>query len=237
MKHPRGVHGEARDGKALPWNAVEAWDGLAPPVVTGAQREALFAAIAAISVGGAGCGVPEVTRGIVSTRDVFAVCRGCPGPVLARCDTRCGREFGIGTRYAEATEALLAAVEARAGVVVARDSLRGALMRKLRTREAWDGLTVLTVGVAAVDRRTPIAQLVGANGLLSEFYMNGKALRWRTTYRRSGVARLNVRQSHLLDMAIPAPSLGKLSDLCVVPRPWWCEHGNWVSDTFSGCTE
>jgi hypothetical protein len=224
VKHPLGVHGQLHGAKPAPWN-LEGWDQTVPPVMAAESRPKLAAAIGTIWRDSAGCGVPELTGGTAQGTDVQATCKACPRGVLAQCDRLCNEEYPVGRLYASATESLLADVEEGAGAVVTREAVTTAVMKRLGKPSAWDGLTVFTVGVAKSDRRTPIARILRADGLVAEFYLNGRTLRWRTT-RRSAETGPFARASFLTDMAIPLPSLGALSDVCVVPRHWWESHGS-----------
>lgn len=223
LKHPLGVHRRvALDGKPLPWNC-EGWETLVPPVITAGRRDHLIARIASLGIGGLACEVPEVRRRRVASSQTEIECYDCGPPLVAACASAC-RDDAVSGSYAETIVRLLTGMQEGAAVVVERARLTRTLLRMFRAGlDAFRELTVLTVGVA--DRGSqPIARLSRGDGVRVEFYRSGTVLRqWRTAHRTPPV-HVNASIGFLLDMARQG-SGGPLSDLCVVARPWWENHG------------
>jgi len=225
-KHPLGVSAIARSRGRDAWN-LEGWDRLAPPVISEPQRAELVKGLAGLSEGKQRCEVPEV-RGKKSGSDPDRLaCRDCTVPIIARCEQLMHVEGGVGQQYAAVIESLLLAVDEGQGLEVAPAKFQQAVHRLWRSPSDLDGLVVLTVGLD--DRRAarPIARLSRHDGVRAEFYLEEpNRLRWRTAYRNFVMTRTGPQVvSFLGDVARPAPKLGRVSDLCVVPRRWWETHG------------
>lgn len=216
VRHPLGVLTLARGGGREGWNR-EGWDELVPPVVTGAEREALVKKITGLGQGTLRCRVPEFRGKRGSDPDKVA-CYDCPPQVAVPCEGILNG--GVGPRYAAVTEALLAAVEAGVAVVHTREVVTRALSRLWNAPDRWQQLVLLTVGMDDRQGMHPIVRITRADGVRAEFYLRGRNLYWRTTYRyvaRGPAARL----SFVMAMARPSVLTGHLSDLAAVPRLWW----------------
>jgi hypothetical protein len=218
LKHPFGVG----DALGRPWNR-EGWDRLEPPVITPSERQTLLAQIASLHVGGHRCAHPEVRGKPAESTSRFA-CYECPHLLAARCESLVGP--GVGERYAEVTEQLLAAVSGDAAVPVPRARYSEVLHRYWREPEQLNGLVVLAVGKEKGQPRLPVAVIIRADGVRADFNIRRSGrLSWRTTYRTipaNAATQINL----LWDFPQWEPALGKRSERCMVARTWWERHGS-----------
>jgi hypothetical protein len=226
VKHPLGVNALARSSGRDRWN-VEGWDTLAPAVISESERAQLVAGIGALSEGKIRCEVPELRGKKTGSKLDRLACRDCQPPVVAHCSNLMNGPNGIGTRYRDVTESLLAELTSDTGVQVEPARLPEVLTKLWRTPESLAGLVVLTIGLDDHKAARPIARISRGDGVRAEFYLEEpNILRWRTAYRAAAQAQTGPqRVSFLRDVPRPAPGIGRLSELCVVARRWWEAHG------------
>jgi hypothetical protein len=220
VKHVLGI---AYVAKKLPWQR-EGWHVLDPQVVNESSRTSVMGLLMAMRHAGASCAVPEIagTRGRSDPDDL--ACYRCGGGLALECQRISSAGDGPGARYTAVTEALLAALSEPNAIAVRRAQFSNALVPLWGKPDTLASLVVLTVGVADRNARQAVARVTREDGVRAEFYLDGKTLRWRTTYRELP-STAPVRISYLLDFARPPDVPNALSDLCLVPRPWWERHG------------
>ena len=227
VKHPLGVEAIARTRGRDPWNR-EGWDRVDPPVISEPERAEILRAIAALAMGKLRCEVPEIRGKKGGSEGDRLACSVCPPPIVVRCGELLGPPAAVGGRYAAVVDTLLATLANDTGTRVEAARFHEAVGRLWRTPEKLTGLVVLTVGLDARSQTRPIVRVSRDDGVRAEFYLEEpKRMRWRTMYRdqaevRSAAQRINF----LRKVPMPAPRLGPVSDMCVVPRHWWESHGN-----------
>jgi hypothetical protein len=225
VKHPLGVQAIARSAGRDPWNQ-EGWDVLEPPALTDSDRTALVGAIAELREGKLRCEVPELRGKKVVSNPARLACRDCQPPVVVRCQKLLNAPGAVGERYRDVTESLLRQLSDDDGVQVSVGAFDTALFKALAMPAKLTGVVVLMVGLD--DRRAtlPIVRINSHNGVRAEFYLQRGRLSWRTTYREVARTRtVSALFSFLSDRPRPTPSLGSVSELCVVARRWWEAHG------------
>jgi hypothetical protein len=227
VKHPLGVHVIARSSGRDPWTD-EGWHLLQPPVVTEAERAGLVHDIASLVEGKLRCEVPELRGRKAESSGHNLACSDCQAPIVVRCEKLLNAPGGVGARYASATESLLEALSGENGLKIEAARFHHALLRLWRSPEKLAGAVVLTVGLDGRKGAVPIVRISRDDGVRAEFYLErADRLRWRTTYRAYIQTRTAPQRiSFLGDVPLPAPRLGRVSELCVVARRWWEAHGN-----------
>jgi hypothetical protein len=218
VKHPLGIHREtARDGSLLPWDR-EGWTSTEPPVVAAGDRERALQALASLTAAGGACAVPEV-RGREGSRGQDE-CARCPSPVVGGCDHLVERTIPIGPRYAAAAQSALDVL--REGVQAPRSTVFNAIWRLARRLDTLRPFVVLSVGLGGPNGDLPLARINCGDGRRVEFFLTGRTMAWRTTYRMPD-RHVGSYLSFITDFA----RLGgnRLSETCLVARPWWEEHG------------
>lgn len=220
VKHPIGLDAVLGRPPKAPWNR-EGWDALTPPVVEYTERDRLVRNIAALEVDGARCGIPELRGARGESDPTRLACHVCPQTLAAQCAWVLD---GVSTAYAAVTMSLLDGLAGTASVPVPKASLTRSLARLFARPGEWSSLSVLSVGLDARQRAIPIARISRADGVRAEFYVQGRALRWRTTWRERP-AHAAQAMSFLLDVAPAGNRAAPLSDQCLVDRLWWERHG------------
>ena len=217
VKHPLGLDA-LRSGR--PWNN-EGWDTTTPPAVTAEARVRLVERIQALEDGSRRCGVREF-RGGHTPAAPEDPCYRCASPLQPRCAAILDEPEGVGRRYAAVTAALLGEFAEQCAIEVPRLALSYRLTAGLRHPSWIEAGLILAAGV---EGRKPAAmvRIARGDGTRADFWLNGRELRWRTTYRIPQRT-VHTRFSFLMDLPAKTPSL-PLSDVYVVPRGWWEAHG------------
>ena len=224
IKHPMGVNAIARSAGREPWNQ-EGWDRLVPPVVTAAERTQAVEAIASLRHESARCEVPEFQGRRKGTNPENVACTKCRAELVDACFGILGGQVQVGQRYATVTEELVDAVTAGRCAQLGKRKLFLALFSLWQKPEALRGLCVLRFGLDQKSGRSPIVRISRSDGVRTEFYIRGRSLKWRTTYRDIlAVSTPAGAMAFLQDPPPPASFLGALSETCAVPRSWWEEY-------------
>lgn len=223
LKHPLGLHRQLRaDGRPLPWDR-EGWSETAPPVVSGPEREAVFAALSRLEVNGVRCAVPEV-HGQPPPKHWQSNygCRECPAPLAEACAQVAHDQHDVGRRYAEHVQALLEGLEDAHLVPKIKTfvALNRAVMR--HGADALASCVVASAGVATSEDRVSILRASSGHGIRAEFYRNGSELSWRTCYREPAIG--GTRAVSFLGK-FASPTRESVSETCLVARHWWEAHG------------
>jgi hypothetical protein len=208
------------------WNA-EGWDSTQPPVLTVDQRRVLVAGIRALAVDGNGCAIPDLERETAKggANVELKFCQTCPQALRDEC-VRITAE--VADRYFGSAETILDAVGGEHSIAVPRQSVWLAATNLFsRSRQSLVPLVVFTAGWAGEERDMLVARFSAFSGLRLEFYMKGRSLSWRTTYRSSDRMPGNFLKFAIDTRARPNSTQAHsiLSDSCLVPRPWWEAHG------------
>lgn len=222
IKHPfgmghllRSAFGPPRDGKRR-WDH-EGWHATVPPVLVEAERERLTRDIRTLELAGQHCRVPRLestSYGGESLR-TDEECYACPSALVAKCLEVSG---AVGDRYAQVATDVLKAVADPAGQIIDRTELVRRVLHRSRDVARLLDLTVLCIG--RVDaRRAPrlITRLTRGDGVVVDLFLDGRRLKWRTTFRRPA-ARGGVA-TFLLEFLEQVPGL-PMSEKCIVPRLW-----------------
>jgi hypothetical protein len=218
LKHPLGLWATRELGRS--WDH-ESWTKTTPPVLDEQKRSQLFAAIAQASSAANACAVPEVF-GVQSSQETEPQCYRCKAPLLTQCFGLMN-SIGISPRYAELTEQVVASLSE--GEAVERRALAATLQRTARRMEDWSNLVVMAVGNLGREAGHGL-RLTRGDGIRVELRLGlNHRLQWRTTYRIPEIAAHSGAWGYLLKLPDPAPKLS-LSDVYVVPRAWWQEHGS-----------
>lgn len=231
VRHPLGVDGTVVAGGPAPWN-VEGWEHTDPPVITSGRRSKLVKKIGALQADDAVCEVPEFAGRTRKPVDPDAACKVCPPPLIEHCHRLLHDDDPVGPLYAALTDSLVAA--AADGIVVDRLAFKNAVLRlAVRSSTALTTAVVLSFGVSHTRQPIAIARIARGDGTRTEFYVHvsTRVLRWRSTYRVSRSATSPARPAageaqFLFDLAPSSARFDRLSEACIVARPWWQEHGN-----------
>ena len=219
VKHPLGIHRQTDiEGSPRPWD-LESWTTLGPPMISAEERRRALEMIGGIEVNGKRCGVPEV-HGQAAEGTSWG-CETCPDPVVARCEETLGTAIPVGARYAEIAEsALRTMIDA---VEQDRGKVFRALWRHARQPQPLATFAVMSVGEGGTRGDLLVARINRGDGVRVEFTRYRSDLAWRTTYRMPDRETSRYLR-FLLDLA--HPSGDRVSETCLVARPWWESYGN-----------
>lgn len=218
IKHPLGLW---RDPPP-PNDDPEGWGKLEPPVTEPGWRNAILKTIRAIEQDGKGCELPEVHRRR-PTRDEAQgyACWSCDDRVADRCFGATHGIRPVGRRYADVIHEVLELLTE--GLVVHRHDFWQAVAEAARWPDKLRGLSAMRVMKSELGRKSRLARFLREDGLVVDFRVpaRGATGTWRTTFRspREGVP-LAQQFSNLSGLASD-----RLSETCVVARPWWESHG------------
>ena len=220
LKHPLGVGALIEHDGAEPWN-YEGWDTLEPPVITQARRDSIVKAITALQ-GSSECRLPEL-RGRTESDPERLPCYDCARNAFRTCETvfSSGEAPVVAQEYLRVTLELLASVDSARGEIVPRGEFTRRALSLWWTPEAFAGLTVAQVGTLWGGK--PLLWITRFDGVESQYYLEGKKLRWKTTYRVK-LPTATSQLSFLVKTKNPIAQAGDLSDKCIVPRQWWENH-------------
>lgn len=228
-RHVLGAHGKVFGSGPAPWN-YEGWDKTVPPVVTGKMRKELVRKIGELRSDGRTCLVPQFTNRPVPVRTPDTpYCKRCDDEIRSTCVELCHGPEGVGTRYAELIGHFLQSVEEGRGELVKQVELKFRLMSTAMSKlQKLEDIIVASWGFAA-NEAFPVVWISRGDGARVEFYIEGKKLRWRSTYREgtdnSGSFALAAKDRlFLTQFPRAASSFGALSESCIVPRQWWRNH-------------
>jgi hypothetical protein len=231
-RHVLGAHGKRFGSGPAPWN-YEGWDATVPPIITAKMRKDLVRKIGELHSDGRTCLVPQFTNRPEPVRapDV-AYCKRCDTEVRRSCVALCHGSDGVGLRYGELIDDFLQGVEEGRGELVKQYDLKLRLMSTAASKtEKLHEVVVASWGFPP-DHPSPVVRISRGDGTRVEFYATGKQLRWRTTYREGSsdqsksFALAPWARQFLTQFPKETPSLGALSDRCIVPRLWWRNHAH-----------
>jgi hypothetical protein len=208
-KHPLGANA-LRQHK--PWND-EGFDQLSPPTVDHDERERFLSLIRDADSRGGACGVREFARGPIETSEGQPACyEACPEALVRGCNQAVR---AVGDRYrALVDESLAALID---GVEVPRGRLSATITAGLLRRQSLEGLVLLATGIKHRSTYSDsVAQLNRSDGLRISFYLRGRSMSWRTTFRKVPVSPTAAVRT-LLDV----PRDESMSATFLVARPWW----------------
>jgi hypothetical protein len=224
IKHPMGLgalRSGSRRGKRQ-WNA-EGWDRSEPAVISLERRRVLVQAIHALVVGGDRCEVNRLQRESLGgdVHHLGEECYDCPTGLVEACAELTKDDV---TRYLSFVDTLLEMVSPQETAEVAPLALFERVFSIFPDARGFEGLAVFAIRQHPTKADDLIARLTSWHGFRAEFYVNGSSLSWRTLLRvrtetPSGIFR------HLVEDSSPTggPSC-PLSEMVLVPRPWWETH-------------
>lgn len=223
IAHPFGIRRAAQRAEPARWTD-EGWHTLTPPLLDPESREAWIASILALTEGRAPCRVPEFVRGPRAANDDRAGCQRCDPGVLRDCALALNAPDAPGDRYRSLIVALLdGLVDSE---IVTRGDFFTTMNHLIFRPELWSGLSVMCFGLDGRERRRPIARVVRDDGLCGEFFLDAPRRTltgWRTLWRDPPSTPF-AGARHILGLTRREPSVGHLSDVVLVPRPWWVKH-------------
>lgn len=215
VKHPVGVTSVVT---GAPWSA-ERWDELG--VIDEATRRTFIQQVLRLRHGHAECAVPEIRgSGATASLDTLA-CKSCPSALASTCEAVSSAT--IAARYFAVFEQLLDAVSGPTAESMPKATLTTHLFGALRSTPSLADVVVAYGGLDARSRTSLIVRLNRGDGVRAEvWFEEPDQLSWRTLYRDPrAVATPNGRISFLMDAPPQANSRTRLSDFCLVSRPFY----------------
>lgn len=208
-KHPLGANALHQ---RKPWND-EGFDQLSPPTVVHDEREQFLALIRDANSRGGACGVREFASDPIETSDGEIACyEACPEALVRGCNHAVR---AVGDRYRALVDDSLAALVD--GVEVPRALLSATITVGLLRRQSLEGLVLLATGIKHRSTYSDaIAQLNRSDGLRISFYLRGRSLSWRTTFRK-----VPVSPTAAVRTLLEVPRRESVSATFLVARPWW----------------